>query len=216
MTQQFTKSEKIIFKSSDGLSLTGEINKPSSPVVGTIALTHPHPLYGGNMYNNVIETLWSHLAGYGLLTFRFNFRGVGTSEGNFEEGIGETRDVDGALRFLMDSGYASHPCFLIGYSFGAYVIHRLNGLSDSIEGISMISPPVSMMPFVPERFYPCPHLIVAGNKDPFCRTQVLKKIISQSPENKTLLVIPGVDHFWLGREELLVEKFLAWAKTFIQ
>jgi len=210
------KVKKIIFKSTDGLALTGEINRAKGPISGTAILAHPHPLYGGNMYNNVIGTLWHHLPVKGFLTFRFNFRGVGTSEGNFEEGIGETRDLNGALRFLKDSGYIHLPCFLIGYSFGAYVIRRLDTLYTSIKGIFMISPPVSMVGFDLTRLGPCPCLIAAGNHDPFCRLDDLKKISDPSPGNITLTIIPDADHFWIGREMRLVEKFLDWTEPLLQ
>lgn len=209
------KIKRVFFKSTDGLTLTGEINRARGPIRGTAILAHPHPLYGGNMHNNVIDSLWRHLAIKGFSTFRFDFRGVGNSEGNFEEGIGETRDLNGALRFLKDSGYIHLPCFLIGYSFGAYVIHLLHTLHPSIKGIFMISPPVSMMRFDLTRFGSCPCLIAAGNHDPFCRIDDLKKVLDPSPGNITLNIIPNADHFWVGREKCLVEKFANWAEPLL-
>ena len=205
--------EKVLFKSTDGLTLSGVLRRPEGSPKGTVILAHPHPLYGGNMDNNVVTALWRALAEDGFLTFRFNFRGVGTSEGRFEEGIGETHDLEGAVRFLEETGYTELPCFLAGYSFGAYVIHRLDALPDSVTGIVMISPPVSMSIFEAERFKARPTLIVSGDRDLFCRIDYLEKMVQAIKGDITLRVFPGIDHFWFGKEEGLVETIRSWVEA---
>ncbi len=208
--------ERILFKSTDGLSLEGEIYHPSAPLRGTVVLTHPHPLYGGTMENNVVAGLWHALAEAGFLSFRFNFRGVGASEGHFEEGLGETHDLSGAIRFLGDAGYGNIPCFLTGYSFGAYVIHRWDVRTDFVGGIIFISPPVSMSPFEPERFVLRPTLIVAGDRDPFCRSEPLKEMVAHLEGDVSLKIFPGMDHFWLGQEEKLAETVRSWIENWLR
>ena len=208
--------EKILFKSTDGYSLTGEIFRPDTAAVGTVILCHPHPLYGGNMNNNVVDTLWNSLPGDGFLSFRFNFRGVGSSEGNFEEGIGETHDLKGAIQFLTDSGYKHLPCFLFGYSFGAYVIHLLNPLPPNVKGIAMISPPVSMSVFDPERFRDCSVFFIAGDLDHYCGIESLQMLVNKLKIDKSLKVIPEIDHFWFGKEKILYETIRPWLLVTIQ
>jgi len=205
--------EKVLFKSTDGLTLSGDIHHPDSPPRGTAIIAHPHPLYGGNKDNNVVETLWRALPEDGFLTFRFNFRGVGASEGGFEEGIGETHDLKGAVQFLKDTGYANLPCFLTGYSFGAYVIHLLDTLPNSVKGIIMVSPPVSMSVFEANRFKACPTLFVTGDRDLFCRVEYLEKLVNHLKGDISLKVIPGIDHFWFGKEKTLVDTIRPWIES---
>ncbi len=207
------KTERIFFKSTDGLSLSGEIHRPEGLPRGTIVLAHPHPQYGGTMENNVVDTLWRELAAEGWLTFRFNFRGVGASEGRFEEGIGETHDLKGAIRFLMDAGYNHLPCYLIGYSFGAYVIYLLDAVPDAVEGIVMISPPVSMSAFEAGRFKTLPTLFISGDRDLFCRPEALQKLAAALKTDKAVEIIPGIDHFWFGKENSLVAAIRAWIRS---
>ncbi len=164
------------------------------------------------MNNNVVDALWRALPPVGMLAFRFNFRGVGGSEGRFEKGIGETRDVKGALRFLSDAGYGGLPSFLAGYSFGAYVIHLMAALPNS-RGIIMVSPPVSMMAFDPGRLSEHPFLFVSGDQDAFCRPRDLDNLVSALEGDIKREVFPGVDHFWLGKEGLLVETVRSWIES---
>jgi len=207
------RREKIRFKSADGLSLEGETLHPTGLIRGIVVLTHPHPLYGGTMENNVVASLWVTLPEAGFLTFRFNFRGVGASEGTFEEGRGETYDLSGAVQLLGHAGGRNVPCFLIGYSFGAFVIHQWCPPAGLIAGIVLISPPVSMRTFELERFAPCPTLIATGDQDPFCRLDPLKEIVSRLDREVSLKIFPGIDHFWLGQEEKLAGTVRSWLEA---
>ncbi len=207
------RTEKCLFKSAGGLSLEGEIARPESPPFGTMILCHPHPLYGGEMRNPIVETLFRGFPREGLLTFRFNFRGVGNSEGYFAEGIGEAEDLRGAIRFLSDLGYGPLPCFLTGYSFGAYVIHLLTPFPPHVRGIIWVSPPVSMSEFQLERFPECPTLIISGDRDPFCRPSTLERLVQPHRETVTHTILPGIDHFWIGRGDLLMENLRTWVRA---
>jgi len=205
--------QKVIFKSIDGLSLVGELNKPDGSPEGVCVLCHPHPLYGGDMHTSVIKAFWKHLPQSGLLTFRFNFRGVGVSEGRHEEGVGETQDILGALAFLVKQGYRDTPFFLIGYSFGAYVIHRLGPLPDPVKGVCLISPPVLKIPFDFSSTTSVPHLIMAGDADAYCNLSILRSKLENSGREVTLIPFAGTDHFWAEKEINLVKNFLSWHKT---
>ncbi len=207
--------KEVRFKNPDGLTLCGEICSPEGSICGTVILTHPHPLYGGEMRNNVVGSLWRALPQDGLLALRFNFRGVGASEGSFENGIGEARDLRGAIRFVEESEDSYFPIFLIGYSFGASVIHLTGPLPPIVKGIVMISPPVSMRAFERKRFGFRPTLFIAGDRDPFCRPEDLKKLVSTLKGDNTLKIIAGADHFWYRMEKPLIEVICPWIISLI-
>ena len=110
-------AEERIFIQSDGLKIEALIDE--SPGQAAVVVTHPHPLYGGDMYNNVVQSIISAYKQTGFTTLRFNFRGVGRSEGKHGQGIGEQEDIRSALAFLSEMGKASID--LAGYSFGSWV-----------------------------------------------------------------------------------------------
>ncbi len=168
---------------------------------GGVLITHPHPLYGGDMDNNVVWTAARAFQARNLATLRFNFRGVGESSGTYGEGRGEIEDLAAALEFLKSR--TPGPCCVAGYSFGAYVATQalLNGLE--VQGAVLISPPVAFMPmpFLPRT--PRLALIIAGDRDEICPLTALQQLLAQAPAPVDLVVIPGADHFFLGREEEL-------------
>ena len=91
---------------------------------GGVVICHPHPLYGGSMWNNVVDALETGFFEAGFSTLRFNFRGVGASSGRYDEGEGETRDVEAACRHLEEHTGGGGRFVLAGYSFGAWVAAR--------------------------------------------------------------------------------------------
>ncbi len=182
------------------VSLEGRLLAGRGP--GGLVITHPHPLYGGNMDNNVVVTIGRAGAARGWTTLRFNFRGVGQSTGSYGEGLGEAADLAAALDFLQ--ARVAGPYYLAGYSFGAYVAARalLQGLA--ADGAWLISPPIAFMDlgFLPET--PGVKLIVAGDEDALCPLPALRALF---PEGKgpEIKVIAGADHFWSGSEERLLQ-----------
>ena len=110
------KEEKIIFPAGS-FHLEGYY-APAGSGRGVV-VTHPHPLMGGSMENNVVETLVKAFFHQGYTTLRFNFRGVGRSEGHYAEGLGEQEDLISAAGVLQQKGV--REIFLAGYSFGAWV-----------------------------------------------------------------------------------------------
>ena len=114
------KEEPIIFSSGE-LTLEGMIANPASVVERGAVVCHPHPLYGGSMYNNVVEAALEAMWRLRWATLRFNFRGVGESEGEHGGGRGEAEDAAAAVRFIARelTGSGSPKIVLAGYSFGA-------------------------------------------------------------------------------------------------
>ena len=160
--------------------------KPSGMCV---VVTHPHSLMGGDMHNNVVMTVWDTVIGLGCSALRFNFRGVGRSEGLFDEGTGETRDLAAALDF------AGSRAVVVGYSFGSWVASRL--LRERRVPCILISPPTALFPF--------PSLegldtwSITGSRDQFCDVKALEAV----QDRERITVAGGVDHFWFGSEGVL-------------
>jgi alpha/beta superfamily hydrolase len=183
----------------------GEISLEARFIRGAVAagavITHPHPLYGGSMNNNVVWTAARAFGDRGWSTLRFNFRGVGASTGTYGEGLAEVDDLAGAVAYLTSR--VSGPCFLVGYSFGAAVAARalLQGLP--VAGAILIAPPIAFMDlaFLPET--PGLSLIVAGDQDDLCPLEDLESLYRHRQPPVDLKVVPGADHFFGGREEEL-------------
>jgi uncharacterized protein len=168
---------------------------------GAALITHPHPLYGGSMDNNVVWTARQAAASLGWSALRFNFRGVGRSTGSYGDGVKEAEDVAAALAFLQ--GCAAGPYYVIGYSFGAAVAARAMLAGLAADGLVLISPPVAFMEmdFLPRT--PRLELVVVGDRDELCPLADLRTCLSRLPVE--VAVIAEADHFFGGREEQLFQ-----------
>jgi uncharacterized protein len=164
-------------------------------------LCHPHPQYGGSMSSKLIPSLQRALVAAGWAALRFNFRGVGRSEGSFEGGTGEIRDVEGALaRIRQDMG---EPTAVIGWSFGALV--ALNAVANDPEVAAYIgiAPPVRAafqgtftLPDIGSLdAWKARALFVCGTEDPFCRPDDLRALAAQTP-SADVRIVQGADHFF--------------------
>lgn len=170
---------------------------------GGVIITHPHPMYGGTMDNNVVWTAAQAFQRQGWATLRFNFRGVGLSTGEYGEGLAEMADVQAALSFL--GSRLTGPRYVVGYSFGAAVAGRALLQGVSAAGIIMIAPPIAFMDmaFLPK--VPRLGLIVVGDRDEFCPLDRLEEMFSdQAAERRPAIkVVNGASHFFAGREKPL-------------
>lgn len=193
------REETVFFKVGQ-VTLEGRYSKGSGGRGAVI--THPHSQMGGSMANNVVEAMAAAFQGRNISTLRFNFRGVGRSEGAFDNGEGEQEDVRGALAFLADQGVSD--ILVAGYSFGAWVnsklaLHR-HGLTPDI----MVSPPVDFLPFETGSLAATGGLVICGDRDQFCPLDRIKAAIDGS--GVELKVVPGADHFYVGHEETLTNR----------
>jgi len=160
-------------------------------------IMHPHSLMGGSMFNNVVDVLVSTFHGQGFSTLRFNFRGVGRSQGSFDDGIGEQEDIKGALAFLRENGIVN--VVLAGYSFGAWVTTKLLVSYNECADFIMISPPIDFLAFdFTDLRGRCGH-IICGERDQFCSLPRLRDIATTI--DCSLDIIGGADHFYFGREK---------------
>jgi alpha/beta superfamily hydrolase len=185
------------------LSITGPAGSLEAIVDDSLAdaptyavICHPHPLFGGTMDNKVVVTLARALHATGMPTLRFNFRGVGSSSGAFDEGMGETADTAavasyGALR------WPGKHLVLAGFSFGAFVALRL-ALERDTSRLITVAPPVDRFDFTDLTAPGCPWLIVQGDADDLVdprRVLAWAKALDPPPK---LVVMPGVGHFFHG------------------
>ena len=131
------------------LKLEGLIAKPTGVASARGAVVcHPHPLYGGSMHNNVVEAILAALWKRDFATLRFNFRGVGASEGEHSGGLGEADDAKAALQFLLSqAGVAKDAAVMAGYSFGAAIAMRVGAELENVATIAAVALPVGMSDF---------------------------------------------------------------------
>ena len=164
---------------------------------GAALALHPHPLGGGTMHNKVIFRAASALLAAGLVTLRFNFRGVGQSTGTHDEGRGERDDAKVALDYLAER-YPALPITVCGFSFGARVGMEV-GLSDArVSRLISIGTPVNKYDFSFLTACRKPILFVHGEQDEYGDVEKLRSLVAEVAKNTDaqLVVIPEVGHFF--------------------
>lgn len=185
--------KKVVFMSGD-YEIEGLLNEKSEDM--GVVITHPHPLYGGDMYNLVVEALVHIYQIKGYSTLKFNFRGVGKSQGRYDNGIGEQEDVLAAIAFLLERGIKKID--LAGYSFGAWVNAHAISEDTPVDSMVMISPPVGFMAFQPTNALGCLKFVVTGSEDDIAPAELVAKMIPQWNKKAHFEVIDGADHFYGG------------------
>ena len=167
-----------------------------------VAITHPHPLYGGTMNNPVVETVQSAYRQHGYATLRFNFRGVGGSRGNYDKGMGEQADVRAAIAYVESMNVSAVD--LAGYSFGAWVNTGVAADSHtSIKSMMMISPPVGFIEFKNVNALSCLKLVVTGGRDDIAPVNQIRDMLPTWNPDAQFEVIDGCDHFYSGHLDRL-------------
>lgn len=181
------------------LTLEGLYSTPAHPPRCGVVLCHPHPLYGGDMYNNVVAALAVAMQQAGLATLRFNFRGVGRSSGTHDQGQGEMDDVSAAVTYLL--GRQDLPMVAVaGYSFGSMVGLRTGVTDDRVHALIGVALPIGTRDA--SFLLPCtkPKLLITGDHDHVAPLPALQDLMRQLPEPKALEVIQGADHFFREQE----------------
>ena len=186
--------EEHIYFDSNGLKIEGflSLNSQDKGVV----ITHPHPLYGGDMYNPVVSAISNAYQKKGYSTLRFNFRGTGRSEGSFENGKGETSDVMAAVEFMKSKGI--NPCHLSGYSFGTWINAMAIHSCDGIEEMTMVSPPVAFVDFNPTEPSSAINLVITGSHDDIAPSAQINSWLGSIDTDVQLEIVDGADHFYAG------------------
>ncbi len=205
-------TETIAFASADGLKLEGRLVVPDGVVAsGGAVVCHPHPLYGGSMSSRLVPALQRALVYAGWAALRFNFRGVGRSEGSFEGGVGEVADVFGAFEVVRQA--QDGPIAAVGWSFGALVALNAVAKDGVVGSFTGVAPPArraftgqfELPPMADLDGWTARALIICGDNDPVCRPKDAEELASHLPPPASVRVIEGADHFFTDQEDELCE-----------
>lgn len=158
---------------------------------------HPHPLYGGTMYNKVITTTVKALQNLGLATVRFNFRGVGSSEGEFDEGQGELKDLIAVMDWVQHDSNVQ-AIWLAGFSFGAYVAAKA-ATQIPVQQLVTIAPAVENFPMKQLPPIKCPWLLVQGDQDEVVSPKAVYDWALSREPRPVIISFPTAGHFFHGQ-----------------
>ncbi len=177
---------------------------PSSKNNPPIAIVlHPHPQHGGTMNNKIVYTVYNAFAERGFTVMRFNFRGVGKSQGEFDHGIGELSDAAAALDWLQSFNSNAPRCWVAGFSFGAWIGMQLLMRRPEVDRFLSLAPPANMFDF--SFLAPCPSsgLIIHGTDDQHVPETNIAQLYDKLSSQKTITVelekIKGADHFFTDK-----------------
>ncbi|MDJ0803620.1 MAG: alpha/beta hydrolase [Desulfobacterales bacterium] len=191
-------ASRVVFRS-EGYGIEGRLAIGGERAV---VVTHPHPLYGGDMDNDVVTAITEAFAQAGYTTLRFNFRGIGRSEGRYSEGLGEQEDVCAAVDHLRGCGYADVE--LSGYSFGTWVNALCAGSRLPDIPMTMVAPPAAFMDFGAVSDLPGLKAVLTGSRDDIAPPDMLKRLTALWNPEARLEILTGADHFFFGYREALI------------
>ena len=175
-----------------------------------VLLSHPHPLYGGNKKNKIIDQLYLKSIALGFSVLRYNMRGVRPSEGCFDKGVGETQDLMGLVQWLVDQGHPSNQIILMGYSFGSWISARV---SQTLHlPVMMIAPPFSVLSFPILSHDQSKFLVLAG-RDEFSTAEKNQLYFDSMNNPKQQIQLKDSDHFFIGSTMKLIESILKEIKS---
>ncbi len=197
MSNKAPRSQKVSLAGPAG-RLEAIVETPADVVaVGAVVVCHPHPQHGGTMHNKVAHTLARAFVRMGFAALRFNFRGTGTSEGEFDEGVGEIEDAKAAFAW-MRAKYGDGPLWLGGFSFGAAIAVKV-ALELPPSGLISIAPAVGQFAHEIDEQPDCPWLIVQGDQDELVDIADTIEWVNSLRPGPELLVMTGAEHFFHGR-----------------
>ncbi len=190
---------EVLFNGHAG-RLEGRYHQSENPGAPIALILHPHPQYGGTMNNKVVYTLFSCFQNLGFSVLRFNFRSVGRSVGEFEDGPGELSDATVALDWLQSVNPEARQCWVAGYSFGAWIGLQLLMRRPDINNFVAVSPPANEKDFAFLAPCPAPGLITQGCEDeivtPSSVSSLVKKLNTQRNVAVDYAMVEGADHMY--------------------
>jgi uncharacterized protein len=190
---------EVIFNGTEG-RLEGRYHHSKAAAAPIALVLHPHPLHGGTMNNRVVFGMFQAFQRRGFSVLRFNFRGVGRSQGRFDSGQGELSDAAAALDWMQNVNPNASSCWIGGYSFGAWIGMQLMMRRPEIDGFLSVSPPAGTLDF--SFLAPCPAsgLIVNGDRDDVVAPEAVDKLARKLSSQKNITIdhriITGADHFY--------------------
>ena len=169
---------------------------------------HPHPLYGGTMNNKIVYQMYQSFARAGFSVLRFNFRGVGRSQGVYDQGEGELSDAASALDWMQEINQNAPYVWVAGFSFGAWVGMQLLMRRPEIHGFISVAPPADLYDF--SFLAPCPSsgLIIQGSRDDVVQQDAVKGLVEKLHLQKGIEIdhrnVEGANHFFHEKTDLLM------------
>ncbi|RMH53426.1 MAG: alpha/beta fold hydrolase [Alphaproteobacteria bacterium] len=206
---------EVIFPGPDG-RLEGRYHAHKDPAAPIAIILHPDPRYGGTMNNKVVYHLHYAFHRLGFTCMRFNFRGVGRSQGEFDQGVGELSDAAAALDYLQMLNPNARQCWVAGFSFGAWIGMQLLMRRPEIAGFVSVSPPANMYDF--SFLAPCPSsgLIINGEADRIVPPAEVEKLVARLKQQKGITIthqtIPGANHFFDPGLESMIDAVSAYVE----
>ena len=189
----------VIFAGPEG-RLEGRFSPPPRPRAPVAMILHPHPQGGGTMNDRITQALYKTFVRRGFATLRFNFRGVGRSQGVFDNGIGELSDAAAALDWVQSIHPEAQTTWVAGFSFGAWIGMQLLMRRPEIRGFISVAPPANMYDFT--FLAPCPSsgIIVNGAGDEIVSPPSVGKLVEKLRTQKGITIhhdeIPRANHFF--------------------
>lgn len=192
---------EVILNGPEG-RLEGRYSQGAEPNAPIAIVLHPHPQHGGTMNNKVVYAIYHAFVRRGFSSLRFNFRGVGRSQGTFARGEGELSDAAAALDWLQGYNRNASQCWIAGFSFGAWIAMQLLMRRPEITGFISIAPPANMHDF--SFLAPCPAsgVIVHGEADELVPHELTGELVDKLRTQRTIEIdyrlVPGANHFFHG------------------
>ena len=197
---------EIIFNGPEG-RLEGRYHQSKRINAPVALLLHTHPQHGGTMNNKVVYHLYQNFVRRDFSSLRFNFRGVGRSQGRFDNGQGELGDAASALDWMQAQNPNTTACWIAGFSFGAWIGMQLMMRRPEIDGFISVAPPASLHDF--SFLAPCPvsGMIVHGDKDEMIPQSSVDKLAQKLQKQKNIKIdyriVEGSDHFFVDHMDVL-------------
>ncbi|PZO89058.1 MAG: alpha/beta hydrolase [Sphingomonas sanxanigenens] len=179
--------------------LEGRFSPPPRPRAPVALILHPHPS-SGTMNNHIVQALYQTFVKRGFATLRFNFRGVGKSQGTFDNGVGELSDAAAALDWVQSFHPEAQQTWIAGYSFGAWIGMQLLMRRPEVRGFISVAPPANMYDFT--FLAPCPSsgIIIQGDADEVVTPSATQKLVDKLRTQRHITihhdVIPRANHFF--------------------
>ncbi len=178
--------------------LEARLDEPARAPRAAAVFAHPHPQHGGTMHTKVVYQGAKALARIGCAVLRFNFRGVGTSAGTYDEGRGERDDYRAALDY-MAGRYPARPVWAAGFSFGAWIALTIGADDPRVTALIGIAPAVERADFAAVERSTKAKFFIQGDRDEICPLARLRLVYARASEPKDLIVIEGADHLFDGK-----------------
>ena len=206
----------VIFNGPAG-RLEGRYFQNKSPRAPMAIFLHPHPQHGGTMDNKLVYLMYDAFRKLGFSTLRFNFRGVGRSQGSFDNGEGELSDAAAAMDWMQAQNPNSIGCCVAGFSFGSWIGMQLLMRRPDIDAFISLAPPANLYDF--NFLAPCPSsgMIVQGLSDEIVKDTDVEKLVKKLSSQKGISIdyrtVKGADHFFANHMDILRDHINDYIKT---